>query len=213
MVDEDFVLGYVTGYNDGVGSGSGGGSPIPDLVLGKIYPFGNSGYGVAMIDFEKSNFYQLTTLASWGIGSPGPGVQGSRVWGPPTSKIYLWGYARTKGEKIIGVVMSNVTLVTEDSTWSYETGSWVKISGTSPVFGECQVVKTDDSTEYHERYNMKITVDGEEQTQFLADRRMDAYGWNAIPWYGGGSAAHLMTDSDYTAWVKALSENGITLEV
>ena len=210
MVDEDFVLGYVCGFNDGVGSGGGGSSdsPIPEIVLDNVYRFGSSEYGVGTINYAKSNFCNLSTLASW-VTKPGPN---GRVWGPPSSKRYVWGYARMKGDKIIGIVMSNVTLATENTDWSYETGSWVKTSGTSPVFGECQVVKADDSTEYYEKYNMKITVDGEEQTQLLAGRSMDEYGWNAIPWYGGSVSAHLMSDSDYTAWVKALSENGITLE-
>ena len=36
MVDEDFVLGYVTGYNDGVGSGGSGGVP-EDMTFIKKY--------------------------------------------------------------------------------------------------------------------------------------------------------------------------------
>lgn len=208
MVDEDFVLGYVTGYNDGIGSGSGGGSPIPEIVLDNVYRFGSSDYGVGTINYAKSNFCNLSTVAAW-VTEPGPN---GRVWGPPSSKQYVWGYARMKGEKIIGIVMSNVTLATENTDWSYATGSWVKTGGTSPVFGECRVVLDDRSTEYNEIYKMVIYVDGVENSVELAIRNIDQFGWNATPWYGGSVSAHLMADSDYTAWVTALSKNGITLE-
>ena len=58
MVDEDFVMGYVTGYNDGVGSGGGGsGGSLDDYpVFPKKFRFGDSDF-YFMVGDINTGFY------------------------------------------------------------------------------------------------------------------------------------------------------------
>lgn len=79
MVDEDFVLGYVTGYNDGTQSGGGGsGGEYSDIVIYRQYDFGSSGYGIAIPDFTKGNRFILPYAMM--------------VYQPNTGDISMWKY-------------------------------------------------------------------------------------------------------------------------
>ena len=210
MVDEDFVMGYACGYNDGIGSG-GGGSPEPfsEIVIEKNYPFGDSGYGVATLDFKKSHCWRQGGLASWGVENPGGLTPYRTIWGPVNHRTYLWTYAMTKGGKTIGLVASDVAFAVDNEGWSYETGEWVKISEDCPVIGKCSVILSSDSTEYNQNYQLIVDVDGTEQKQWLAKRQMGNSGWGGD--YFHGHAPHLMDDAEFANWLTAFIENGITL--
>lgn len=209
MVDEDFVMGYACGYNDGIGSGGGSsGEPFSEIVIEKNYPFGDSGYGVATLDFKKSHCYRQS-LASYVVANPGGITPYRTVWGPVDHRIYLWTYAMTKGGKTIGLVASDISLAVDNEGWSYETGEWVKISEDCPVIGKCSVILSSDSTEYKQTYQMVVDVDGAAETQTLATRQMNNYGWSLTHFYG--HAPHLMDDTEFAAWFTAFVENGITL--
>lgn len=209
MVDEDFVMGYACGYNDGIGSGGGGsGEPFSEIVIEKNYPFGDSGYGVATLDFKKSHCYRQR-LASYVVDNPGGLTPYRTVWGPVNNRTYLWTYAMTKGGKTIGLVASDIAFAVDNEGWSYETGEWVKISEDCPVIGKCSVILSSDSTEYNQNYQMVVDVDGAAETQILARRQLTNSGWNLTQFYG--HAPHLMDDTEYASWFTAFVENGITL--
>lgn len=70
MVDEDFVLGYVTGYNDGVGSGSGGGGDVPtgdtviykDVTIAKQWNLSGTPFSIALFDVHSERLI----CGAWG---------------------------------------------------------------------------------------------------------------------------------------------------
>ena len=71
MVDEDFVLGYVTGYNDGVGSGGGGsGGDVPagdtiiykDVTIAKQWNLSGTPFSIALFDVHSERLI----CGAWG---------------------------------------------------------------------------------------------------------------------------------------------------
>lgn len=210
VVDEDFVMGYACGYNDGIGSGGGGsGEPFSEIVIEKNYPFGDSGYGVATIDIKTSRLWAQDNIAQWAVENPGGLTPYRIVFGPVNSRHYKIGYAMTKNGKIIGYATGSQNIAHDDIEWSYETGEWVKISEDCPVIGKCSIVKTDDSTEYNEKYNILVDIDGTTTSTWLATRQMSSSGWDGSHWFG--ASPYLMDDTEYAAWRAAFIENGITL--
>ena len=210
MVDEDFVMGYAVGYNDGKGSGGGSNEPFSEIVIEQNYLFDNSEYGVATLDFKKSHCWRQGGLASRVVKNPGGITPYRTIWGPVNNRQYKWGYAMTKNGKVIGVVLSDLTIASDDESWSYETGEWVKTGETTHVFGKCSIVKSDKSTDTEQIFNMVMDVDGTQKTQLLARRYMTNSGWGVTHWYGHGP--HLMDDAEFANWLTAFNENGITLE-
>lgn len=211
MRDEDFVMGYTCGYNDGIGSGGGGsGEPFSEIVIEKNYPFGDSSYGVATIDIKKSHLWAHDNIAQWGVENPGGITPYRTVYGPPTNRFYKMGYAMTKNGKIIGYEVSNSNIAIDQISWSYETGKWEKTDEECHVIGKCSIVKTDDSTEYNEKYNILVDIDGTTKSFWFANRSISNYGWQGSHWYCNQSP-NLMDDTEYAAWRAAFIENGINL--
>ena len=125
MVDEDFVMGYVTGYNDGVGSGGGGsgsviiidGATVYDVPILHNYSISGTDYGFATFDVNECAFLNLT---------PDP-VGNSELCDyknqmtdklevykrpEPSGLVYRsMAYALTKGGKAIGIYKAQ--------SWSY----------------------------------------------------------------------------------------------
>lgn len=116
MVDEDFVMGYVTGYNDGVGSGGGGvnitikdGATVYNVPILQNYSLIGTEYGFATFDVNECAFLNL---APYYIG----GTDMADYKNPITGKIEVYkrskpsgwisrsiAYALTKGGKVIGI--------------------------------------------------------------------------------------------------------------
>ena len=203
--DEDFVMGYAVGFNDGVGSG-GSKEPFSEIVIEKNYFFGDSSYGIATLDFKKSRCYRQNNISSWSVkDSDG---QYHIIWGPVSDWTYLWAYALTKNGKIIGLWTQNISFSTESEAWSYATGEWAKTSEIKHDFGKCVIVQS--GTESEQTFKMSIDVDGKARTQQIATRTLGSSGWTVSMYTPG--APYFMDNAEYAAWLKALIENGITIE-
>ena len=117
MVDEDFVMGYVTGYNDGVGSGGSGGvsviikdgATVYDVPILHNYSIVGTDYGLATFDVNECAFLNLTptNLGDADITDSKNPITGemevykrSQPSGGTSRSI---AYALTKGGKAIGI--------------------------------------------------------------------------------------------------------------
>lgn len=206
MVDEDFVMGYAVGFNDGVGSGggSGGSGLYGDVVIAKRYRFGDSGYGIATIDFKKSARCRgFSGCSSYAVPN---GATCTMSWGPISSEKIEWGYAMTKGDEIIGFQSGFFTVGSNSYNWVYESGQWVLKSEDVMALGECTVIYADGT------YYMSMVVDGQTQTCRFATRSVDPQSGYISFSVITGFAPICPDKAEYEAWWKAFGENGITLE-
>ena len=207
MVDEDFVMGYAVGYNDGVcsgGGGSGGSGLYGDVVIAKRYRFGDSGYGIATIDFNKSA--RCRGFSGCASSSVPNGDTVTMSWGPTSTENIEWGYAMTKGDDIIGFLSGYNTVGSNNYNWLYDKGQWVLKSQTVHEFGECTVIY-DNGT-----YYLSMAVDGTVQTCRIASRRADPQSGYISFSVNSGYAPLCSEKAEYEAWWRAFGENGITFE-
>lgn len=115
MVDEDFVMGYVTGYNDGAGSGGSGsiiikdGATVYNVPILQNYSLIGTEYGLATFDVNECAFLNLSPTQTGYIDiedNKNPITGEMEVYKRPQPYGGIsrsMAYALTKGGKAIGI--------------------------------------------------------------------------------------------------------------
>ena len=121
MVDEDFVMGYVTGYNDGVQSGGGGGK-FDNIPLLKKYSFAGTDYGIGVVDVNNEMFQVANNVQNSGAYVPDK-VNFCPYPNSLYSRIRL---AVLKGGEVVGLLMMGDYL-SINRGYSFDGTTWNKV--------------------------------------------------------------------------------------
>ncbi len=216
MVDEDFALGYVCGFND-AGGGSGDTSGI---VIAKMYPFGDSGYGIGLFDYSMTGICRNRQgFDSWTADYGTQNVH--NIPGPLQSSTYEWGYAAMQGNKVIGYCLSGEAIANDKLNWTHINGVWEMQDPVFPVFGGEKIIARSPGvkyTYYDVEYYLEGTVSdagGESNySDFIFGVQRNPNNGKGYQWSIRQSKYFydICSGDNMLGWFTALVENGITLE-
>lgn len=145
MVDEDFVMGYVTGYNDGAQSGGGGSGGLDDMTFIKKYQLVGTDWSIGLNADYYTAEESLTVYSTGGAGAPPVPLNESYIAPYPLETNCEILFVVLKNNKIVGVVPINKYTRYYKAMSRTSGGAWTVVSEYENKIEDCQLTLEEKS--------------------------------------------------------------------